>query len=548
MKNRIKEDLKELQNIVSRKSLKIFAETYFKHYLKCCFAPFHFELLKYLEEVTVKRNGHIAIAAPRGSAKSTIVTTIYVLWAICNELEECITIFSATNDLAEKLLSHIKDELSSNEGLRRDYPNVCEPPNPRWRADEIITKNNVNVISVSASSKIRGFRFRQNRPSLVIFDDIEGTPGVSTQEGREKTYDWFTKIALNLGEQETNFIAVGTILHFDSLLAKLTSDEEFPGWEKKIYKSVISFSDRQDLWTKWALIYRGKEFHDGKTGPEAAKRFFEDNQHEMLNGATVLWPERESYYDLMVMREQKGEFSFESEKQNEPRDLSGYSVDMNKTDWFDDRLSTIEDLKNFLGNRMVVLGSVDPAIRQSRKSDFSAIVTVFFDYANKDFYVVDADTGRWDVNTLVQRICLHHKTWKYTTFIYEANAAQAWLGDMIKKEPVAIPIKPLTNIMPKEARILKLLVLIEQRKVKLSRRLTELVRELTHYPNAAHDDAIDALSMLIDIGENFSRVDVKKMTKMIKALNSPMPSDNPNEFFIQGGQFIPNPFGLLKAK
>jgi len=57
---------------------------------------------------------------------------------------------------------------------------------------------------------------------------------------------------------------------------------------------------------------------------------------------------------------------------------------------------------------------------------------------------------------------------------------------------------------------MKLIVLIEQGKVKLSRRLIELNRQLEQYPNGAHDDAIDALSMLIDIAEDCSRIDVKK--------------------------------------
>lgn len=547
-KNRIGEDIKELKNMVSRKSLKIFAETYFKHYLKCNFAQFHIELFKYLEEITVKRNSHFAIAAPRGYAKSTLITTIYVLWTICHGLEKCITIFSSTKDLAEKLLSHVKDELSSNEALKRDYPHVCEPPNPRWRSSEIITKNNINVITASAGSKIRGFRFRQNRPSLIIFDDIEGPPGVMTQEGREKVYDWFIKIALNLGEQGTNYIVVGTILHFDSLLAKLTSEEEFPGWEKKIYKSVIEFAERTDLWDKWSRIYCGTEFYHGKTGPDAAREFFNENKSEMLKGAVVLWPQKESYYELMVMREQKGELSFEAEKQNSPRDPSGYSVDMNKVDWWPDRFRTIEELNKFLLRRKVVLGSVDPGIGLLRRNNFSVIVTAFLDCVSKDIYVIDADTGRWDIDTLVKRICLHHKTWNYNSFIYEANAAQAWLGDMLKKESISIPLKPLTNVLPKGARILKLLVLIQQGKVKLSRKLTELVRELTLYPNCAHDDALDALSMLIDVAEGFLEMDIEKFRALLEKVRKGGYLKNPKRIVAYGGKpFYGDPFALLSG-
>lgn len=38
----------------------------------------------------------------------------------------------------------------------------------------------------------------------------------------------------------------------------------------------------------------------------------------MLEGTQVLWEEKLSYYDLMVMRVSEGEASFNSEEQNEP--------------------------------------------------------------------------------------------------------------------------------------------------------------------------------------------------------------------------------------
>jgi len=52
----------------------------------------------------------------------------------------------------------------------------------------------------------------------------------------------------------------------------------------------------------------------------ASARRPEANREKMLEGTEVLWPEWESYYDLMVIRESEGPRSFQSEKQNEPID------------------------------------------------------------------------------------------------------------------------------------------------------------------------------------------------------------------------------------
>lgn len=543
----LNDNITQLKKDLAGKSLKFFATTYFEHYCKCSFASFHLELFDYLTEITLKRGKKLAIAAPRGNAKSSIVSLMYALWCICYGYEKCIMLFSSTRNQSEKLLGHIKDELSSNEGLKRDFPEVCEPPNPRWRNDEIVTKNKINVMSSSVEHGIRGVRFKESRPGLIILDDVEAVETIRSQERREKVCDWFTKVVLNLGSESTNYIIVGTILHFDSLLAKLTSEEEFPGWEKMIYKSVIKFSDRPYLWGEWGQIYRTKEPYNKDSGPEAAKKFFEDNRAEMLRGVEVLWSDKETYYDLMVMREQKGSLSFDSEKQNEPRDTSGLSIDMNKVVFWEDRHQSLEELQEFLGTRKVIFGACDPSIGKSKKSAYSAIVNAYMDNANEDIYVVDADLGRWDVNTLAERICLYHKTRSFTTFIYEANAAQRWLGDIIQNKPTAIPLKPLTNTMPKESRIEKLIVLIEQGKIKLSRRLTELNRQLEQYPYGAHDDAIDALSMIIDVAEDFSRKNQEKLKAILNNMNAGQSLKNPKKIISYGGHPFDDPFDLLSG-
>ena len=445
--------IRDLRKELGRQSLKFFARTYFGHYCSHSFAPFHMDLLEYLPQITAQRGRQLAIAAPRGNAKSTIVSLIYVLWVICYAYERFIVLFSSTRKQSERLLAHIKGELSSNETLKGDFPEVCEPPNPRWRQDDIVTKNGVNVISSSVEHGIRGIRFKESRPGLIIADDVEAVETIHSQDQRDKVYHWFTKVVLNLGSEYTNYILVGTILHFDSLLARLLSEDEFPGWEKRIYKSVVNFSNRQDLWDRWGQIYRSKELYDDDSGPDAARKFFESNRQIMLRGTEVLWPEKESYLDLMIMREQKGNHSFDSEKQNEPRDTSGMSIDMSKVIFWEDKYQTLEQLETFLANRKVVLGACDPSIANNDRSNYSAIVTAYMDRKNRDLYVVDANLGRWDVNTLVRRICLHHSSRKYMRFAYESNAAQAWLGDIIKGQGTLIPLVAITSTTAQHSHI-----------------------------------------------------------------------------------------------
>jgi predicted phage terminase large subunit-like protein len=557
MNQPINKEIGSLQRQMCAKNLQLFAKTYFSHYCKLPFAVFHRELFTCLERATFERKKKIAIAAPRGSAKSSIVSLIYPIWCACYGYEKCIILFSNTKAQAEPLLSHIKYEFSTNDMLLRDFSDVCMPPNPRWRKNEIITRNGVNIKVASVGDGVRGFRFKSYRPSLILVDDIENTEAVRSQQGREKLYDWFTKVVLYIGSEKPNFVVVGTVLHFDSLLSKLVSSEinEFPGFERKLYKSVIQWSARQDLWDFCMKVYFGKDFYKGLTGPEPATRYFNDNKVDMLKDTKVLWPERESYFDLMVEREERGDFAFCSEKQNEPKDPGTLSLDMNKVIWWEDTNNNLDDLSVFLKGRVFTIGSVDPAIKTSQKHDYTAIITAFLDTSTKNIYVVDADIGRYTLDEMVKRICLHHKTRKYSKFTYEAIGAQFWLGDSLKKDPNCPPIQPVSHgKQTKEGRIAKLMLYIQQGKVRLSKRLTELNRQLSHYPNGAHDDAVDALAMLVDMADDVSTFDAKQMEEVLLRLNYPgYDPQNPNKIIgtLDGkGQFKPfnDPFGLLRIR
>ena len=69
--------IRQLEKDLAKKSLRFFAMTYFKHYCTCSFAPFQLALFDYLTDITLKRGNQIAIAAPRGNAKSSLVSLMY---------------------------------------------------------------------------------------------------------------------------------------------------------------------------------------------------------------------------------------------------------------------------------------------------------------------------------------------------------------------------------------------------------------------------------------------------------------------------------------
>ena len=63
----------------------------------------------------------VAIAAPRGHAKSTSITLAYTLASICFRYKRYVVLVANTEDIANDFLAGIRDELRHNKALRDDF-------------------------------------------------------------------------------------------------------------------------------------------------------------------------------------------------------------------------------------------------------------------------------------------------------------------------------------------------------------------------------------------------------------------------------------------
>ena len=73
--------------------------------------------------------------------------------------------------------------------------------------------------ALGSGKKIRGRRHRNWRPDLLVLDDIENDENVNTPEQRRKLDSWFKKAVSKCGDTYTDIMYIGTVLHYDSLLA-----------------------------------------------------------------------------------------------------------------------------------------------------------------------------------------------------------------------------------------------------------------------------------------------------------------------------------------
>ena len=167
----------------------------------------------------------VAIAAPRGHAKSTSITHAYTLAEVCFQESNYVMIVSDTEEQAVLFLEDIKTELIENDKLRTlfgikrfikdtstDIIVQMQPPGKPVHLFRIIAKG--------SEQKIRGRKWRNKRPDLIVGDDLENDEIVINEERRAKFRRWMNNALIPCLSKKGKIRIVGTILHLDSFLER----------------------------------------------------------------------------------------------------------------------------------------------------------------------------------------------------------------------------------------------------------------------------------------------------------------------------------------
>lgn len=446
--------------------------------------------LRYQQQIinsdSTGKGGKEALAAPRGNAKSTLSTLILPLWCIATSRKKFIVIISDTTEQAEEFLEGIKSELEANERLEEDFPEVCGSGRT-WKAAKLITQNGIAIRCWGKRKRMRGARHGNRRPDLVICDDLEDDENIDSPEQREKDRKWFFKAVMKIGGRYSVYIVIGTILHYDSLLARLLKR---PGWNGKKWKAVISWSPSA-LWEKWEGIYTSRS----PDAEEKSEKFFLRNRKEMLRGTRVLWPETESYYYLMVMRVSDGPAYFDSEKQNEPVNPEDCLF---QEDWF---VFTPEPVPIEKETRFYC--AIDPSMgSSSSKSDPSAIIIGAVQPDGR-IDIVQADIQKRHPDSIMETLFDYHRQYQFERIAIEEVQFQQLFKDQVIKEgakrKLYPPIEGVRPINDKTLRISKLQPHIKNGLIRFRRNQTLFLEQLKYFPKASHDDGPDALEMLFNL-------------------------------------------------
>lgn len=446
------------------------------HFEDPCASPeFHHEVW----DLCCSTNRFVAIAAPRGHAKSTAVTFGYGLATLLFRERKFMLLVSDTEAQASLFLGNIKNALQDNRelielfGLKKNLAGQVQFV--KDSETDIIVEfedgHKFRIIAKGSEQKLRGLLWNNSRPDIIIGDDMENDELVMNKERRLKFKKWVTNALLPCRSDKGIVRFVGTILHMDSMLEGLMPKQ----YDKKtVVEPLKTYSTARTMWK--TIKYRAHSEDERK----------------------LLWPQKKSMEEFRMLRQQAFDMGmpdgYSQEYLNIPIDES--SSYFRKADFLPIR---DDDFKAPV--RYYI--TADLAISDKETADYSVFVIGGVD-ENKRIQIRNVIRERMDGREIVDTLLMLQKLYDPEVVGIEEMQISKAIGPFLREE------------MIKNNVFLSLLPLKHGGKDKITRSRSIQARmraqgckfdkgadwypkfedECIRFPRDKHDDQVDAFAYL----------------------------------------------------
>lgn len=451
-----------------------FCKTYLPHYFSAEPAPYHKILIDIANDNALTKSAikklkpffqkkyhsllresenlkAVVDVEPRGFSKSTRWTFAYPLWRLLFGKSKFACIFCSSKEMAESAVQNIKIEIETNDVIWEDF-GECE--GSVWKSDFISLENGSALKGFGEGSAVRGVRYKEHRPDLVICDDVLKDESARTKAQRDKIYNWFLRAVLPLGQNAFTII-VNTIFHYDDLPSRLL-----------------------------------KRITEGELSDWAGFRF----QAFAPNGES-LWP---AYWTVEKLNEKKrelGSAAFSTEYMNEP---VSDEERIFKSDWFKFYESVdVRRLRVFMG--------VDPS---AGKHDEFAIFTLGVS-EDGTLYELDEWAECCSVDEAVTALVQKYIAFSPIAIGFESVGFQTiykrYILEKAARAGVYLPIREMKTGGVGKERVLALSPLIENGMMKFRTGHKKTIGQLLMYPKSDFDDLQDALFYAFEVSKKTAK-------------------------------------------
>jgi predicted phage terminase large subunit-like protein len=368
---------------------------------------------------------------------------------------------SDTESQAAGFLTDIKNEIESNQDLRKE----CG-------VKKILKDTETNIIVLmqdgrkwriqakGSEQKVRGIKWLNKRPDLIVCDDLENDEIVMNPERREKFRKWFMNALIPCGSDTVSIRVVGTILHLDSMLNRLMSN--------KMWKTL---------------------FYEAEDG----------------NFKNLLWPEKFSEKRLQDIYqgfvEEGNSEGYSQEYRNQPVDIA--NLFFNKDFFYDFER---DDDGNWNKPNLEYFAAADFAISEKEKADFTVIIVGGMS-PEGILHVVNVNRFKGDSEMIISELINTQKHWKPNLFTFETAKIDKAIGPFLEreqmKEKVYLNILKVTPTQSKTMRARSIQAMHKAGAIKYDKEASwypafeaELMMVADSGPRGRHDDMFDAFAYL----------------------------------------------------
>lgn len=421
----------------------------------------------------------VAIAAPRGHAKSTAITLGYGLATLLFRQRKFMLLVSDTESQASLFLGTFKQELQENTelielfGIKRNEQGLVKFV--KDSETDIIVEcedgHRFRIIAKGAEQKLRGLIWNGSRPDIIMCDDMENDELVMNKERREKMRRWFKGALLPCRSDNGIVRIVGTILHMDSLLERLMPNESDKLTTQIGLKTV---SSRRGMWKAVKYMAHNEDF------------------------TKLLWPAKKSAYEFQLLYEEAVKDGttdiYSQEYLNRPIDeaISFFK----KADFL--RITEEERQKTL---RYYV--TADLAISETEKADFSVFVIAGVD-EDKIIHVKNVIRERMDGKEIVDCLLSIQRLYDPEAVGIEDMQISKAIGPFLREEMIKNNV--YLNLVPlkhggkdKVTRSRSIQARMRAHGVRFNKEedwYANFENECLTFPRGKHDDQVDAFAYL----------------------------------------------------
>lgn len=435
-------------------------------------------------ELCCSKEKFVAIAAPRGHAKSTAVTLGYGLATLLFRERKFMLLVSDTESQASLFLGTFKQELQDNQELvdlfqlKKDEKGLVKFV--KDSETDIIVEcedgHRFRIIAKGAEQKLRGLIWNGSRPDIIMCDDMENDELVMNKERRDKMRRWFKGALLPCRSDNGVVRMVGTILHADSLLERLMPNPS----------DKLTFSDELRQWSTRKGMWKAIKFR-------AHNRDF----------TKLLWESKKSAQEFKMLYEEAVRDGttdiYSQEYLNEPIDEA---VSFFKKGDF---LSIRQEDKELPLHYYV---TADLAISESEKADFSVFCIAGVD-ENKIIHIKNIIRERLDGREIVDTLLSIQRLYDPEAIGIEDMQVSKSIGPFLREEMIRtntfinyVALKHGGKDKVQRARSIQ--ARMRAHGIKFAKDedwYPVFENECLQFPRSKHDDQVDAfayLGMMLD--------------------------------------------------